>query len=97
MSNLSAVARRSYLDYDSSLTDRETVMLVEEVVLLITFAITELKRLMFIGSITDSIKVRVCCWDKVILPTNIKARPCRWFNEPAPPLMEAVRLQGLQQ
>lgn len=36
-------------------------MLVEEVVLLITFAIAELKRLMFIGSITDSIKVRVCC------------------------------------
>ncbi|TNM85049.1 reticulon-2b [Takifugu flavidus] len=47
---------QSYLDYDSSLTDRETVMLVEEVVLLITFAITELKRLIFIGSITDSIK-----------------------------------------
>ena len=38
-------------------------MLVEEVVLLITFAITELKRLMFIGSITDSIKVGVCGWD----------------------------------
>lgn len=35
-------------------------MLVEEVILLITFAITELKRLIFIGSITDSIKVRVC-------------------------------------
>lgn len=45
-------------------------MLVEEVVLLITFAITELKRLMFIGSITDSIKVRVRCWDNVILPIN---------------------------
>lgn len=73
-------ARRSYLDYDSSLTDRETVMLVEEVVLLITFAITELKRLIFIGSIIDSIKVRVCCWDNVILPTNIKEQPCRWFN-----------------
>lgn len=48
---------RSYLDYDSSLTDNETVMLVEEAVLMIAFAVTELKRLLFIESIIDSIKV----------------------------------------
>lgn len=48
---------RSYLDYDSSLTDKETVMLVEEVVLLFAFAVTEIKRLVFIDSIFDSIKV----------------------------------------
>lgn len=39
------------------MTDKETVMLVEEVVLLIAFAVAELKRLIFIGSIIDSIKV----------------------------------------
>lgn len=49
---------RSFLDYDSSLTDKETVMLVEEVVLLAAFAVSELKRLLFIESIFDSIKVR---------------------------------------
>lgn len=48
---------RSYLDHDSSLTDKETVMLVEEVVLLIAFAVTEIKRLIFIESMIDSIKV----------------------------------------
>lgn len=48
---------RSYLDYDNTLTDKETVMLVEEVVLLIAFAITEIKRLLFIDSMIDSIKV----------------------------------------
>ncbi|KAM7374144.1 hypothetical protein PAMP_006819 [Pampus punctatissimus] len=47
---------QSYLDYDSSLTDKETVMLVEEVVLLVAFAVTEIKRLLFIDSIIDSIK-----------------------------------------
>ncbi|XP_026183278.1 reticulon-2-like [Mastacembelus armatus] len=47
---------QSYLNYDGSLTDKETVMLVEEVVLLIAFAITEFKRLIFIDSIFDSIK-----------------------------------------
>lgn len=52
-------------------------MLVEEVVLLIAFAITELKRLMFIGNIIDSIKVRVCCWDNVMLPTDNNEQPCR--------------------
>lgn len=66
-------------------------MLVEEVVLLITFAVTELKRLMFIGSITDSIKVRVCCRVNVTLPTNVKEQPCRWFNGSLLPLLEPVR------
>ncbi|KAM8741290.1 reticulon-2b [Acanthopagrus schlegelii] len=47
---------QSYLDNDSSLTDKETVMLVEEAVLLIAFAVTEIKRLIFIDSIIDSIK-----------------------------------------
>ncbi|MEQ2286604.1 hypothetical protein AMECASPLE_004086 [Ameca splendens] len=47
---------QSYLDYDSSLTDKETVMLVEEVVLLIAFAVTEMKRLLFIENMIDSIK-----------------------------------------
>ncbi|XP_034034990.1 reticulon-2b [Thalassophryne amazonica] len=47
---------QSCLDHDSTLTDKETVILVEEVVLLIAFAVTELKRLLFIGSIFDSIK-----------------------------------------
>ncbi|XP_037544021.1 reticulon-2b [Nematolebias whitei] len=47
---------QSYLDYDSSLTDNETVMLVEEAVLMIAFAVSELKRLLFIESIIDSIK-----------------------------------------
>uniref|UniRef100_A0A3Q2SP23 Reticulon n=1 Tax=Fundulus heteroclitus TaxID=8078 RepID=A0A3Q2SP23_FUNHE len=47
---------QSYLDYDSSLTDKETVMLVEEVVLLIAFAVTEIKRLLFIENMIDSIK-----------------------------------------
>ncbi|XP_047463881.1 reticulon-2b [Mugil cephalus] len=47
---------QSYLDHDSSLTDKETVMLVEEVVLLIAFAVTEIKRLIFIDSMIDSIK-----------------------------------------
>lgn len=48
---------RSYLDYDSSLTDKETVMLVEEVVLLVAFAVTEIKRLLFIENVIDSVKV----------------------------------------
>lgn len=48
---------RSYLDYDSTLTDKDTVMLVEEMVLLSAFAVTSIKRLLFIGSILDSIKV----------------------------------------
>ncbi|XP_054900026.1 reticulon-2b [Poeciliopsis prolifica] len=47
---------QSYLDYDGSLTDKETVMLVEEVVLLTAFAITEIKRLLFIENVIDSIK-----------------------------------------
>ncbi|XP_074528885.1 reticulon-2b [Halichoeres trimaculatus] len=47
---------KSYLDNDSTLTDKETVMLVEELVLLIAFAVTEIKRLLFIESVIDSIK-----------------------------------------
>ncbi|XP_058483557.1 reticulon-2b [Solea solea] len=47
---------QSCLDYDSTLTDTDTVMLVEEVVLLIAFAVTEFKRLVFIDNIFDSIK-----------------------------------------
>uniref|UniRef100_A0A3Q4HDZ7 Reticulon n=2 Tax=Neolamprologus brichardi TaxID=32507 RepID=A0A3Q4HDZ7_NEOBR len=47
---------QSCLDYDSSLTNKETVMLVEETVLLIAFAVTEIKRLVFIENIFDSIK-----------------------------------------
>ncbi|KAM4727014.1 reticulon-2b [Anableps anableps] len=47
---------QSYLEYDSSLTDKETVMLVEELVLLIAFAVTEIKRLLFIENMIDSIK-----------------------------------------
>ncbi|KAM9846392.1 reticulon-2b [Aulostomus maculatus] len=47
---------QSYLDYDNSLTDKETVALVEEVVLLIAFAISEMKRLLFIDNMMDSIK-----------------------------------------
>uniref|UniRef100_UPI0037E75D1B reticulon-2b n=1 Tax=Semicossyphus pulcher TaxID=241346 RepID=UPI0037E75D1B len=47
---------QSYLDNDGTLTDKDTVMLVEEVVLLIAFAITEFKRLLFIESVIDSIK-----------------------------------------
>lgn len=52
------VSLRTYLDEDSSLTNEDTVVLVEKAVLLIAFALTELKRLLFIGSITDSVKVR---------------------------------------
>ncbi|KAG7464328.1 reticulon-2-like [Solea senegalensis] len=47
---------QSCLDYDSTLTDTDTVMLVEEVVLLMAFAVTEFKRLVFIDNIFDSIK-----------------------------------------
>lgn len=47
---------QSHLDYDSTLTDKETVALVEEVVLLVAFAVTEIKRLLFIESVLDSLK-----------------------------------------
>lgn len=50
---------QSYLDYDNTLTDKETVALVEEVVLLVAFAVTEIKRLLFIESVVDSIKFAV--------------------------------------
>ena len=49
---------RSHLDYDKTLTDKDTVMLVEEVVLLVAFAVTEIKRLLFIDCMVDSMKVR---------------------------------------
>ncbi|XP_054610346.1 reticulon-2b [Dunckerocampus dactyliophorus] len=47
---------QAYLDYDSTLTDKETVMFVEDLVLLIAFAVTELKRLLFIDNVIDSLK-----------------------------------------
>ncbi|TTK94541.1 Reticulon-2 [Bagarius yarrelli] len=47
---------QSYLDEDSSLTDETTVRVVEKIVLLIAFLITELKRLFFIDSVLDSLK-----------------------------------------
>ncbi|XP_034462529.1 reticulon-2b [Hippoglossus hippoglossus] len=47
---------QSHLDYDKTLTDKDTVMLVEEVVLLVAFAVTEIKRLLFIDCMIDSIK-----------------------------------------
>ncbi|CAL1573721.1 unnamed protein product [Knipowitschia caucasica] len=50
---------QSYLDYDNTLTDKETVALVEEAVLLVAFAVTEIKRLLFIESVVDSIKFAV--------------------------------------
>lgn len=50
---------QSHLDYDNTLTDKETVALVEEVVLLVAFAVTEMKRLLFIESVVDSIKFAV--------------------------------------
>lgn len=59
---LCVCVHRSYLDSDPSLTDKETVMMVEEVVLLIAFAVAELKRLIFIDSIIDSIKVWMWWW-----------------------------------
>ena len=49
---------RSQLDEDGTLTDEATVAVVEGAVLRIAFALTELKRLVFIGSVVDSIKVR---------------------------------------
>ena len=63
------VLSRSYVGNDSSLTDKETVMLVEEVVLLIAFGITEIKRLIFIDSMCDSIKVSVCD-SETVTPTD---------------------------
>ncbi|KAI5096442.1 reticulon 2b, partial [Silurus meridionalis] len=45
-----------YLDEDNTLTDETTVRVVEKIVLLIATLITELKRLVFIDSIIDSLK-----------------------------------------
>ncbi|XP_072518600.1 reticulon-2b [Salminus brasiliensis] len=47
---------QSYLDEDSTLTDEDTVRVVEKIVLLIATLITELKRLFFIDCIVDSLK-----------------------------------------
>ncbi|KAL6469938.1 hypothetical protein MHYP_G00210570 [Metynnis hypsauchen] len=47
---------QSYLDEDSTLTDEDTIRVVEKIVLLIATLITELKRLFFIDSIVDSVK-----------------------------------------
>ncbi|XP_062262431.1 reticulon-2b [Platichthys flesus] len=47
---------QSHLEYDNTLTDKDTVMLVEEVVLLVAFAITEIKRLLYIDCMLDSMK-----------------------------------------
>ena len=52
---------RSQLDEDGTLTDEDTVAVVESAVLRIAFALTELKRLVFIGSAVDSVKVRGYC------------------------------------
>ncbi|XP_048838924.1 reticulon-2b isoform X2 [Brienomyrus brachyistius] len=46
----------SYLEYDLSLTDEQTVRHVETIVLMAATAITEMKHLLFVGSIYDSIK-----------------------------------------
>ncbi|KAI5625105.1 reticulon 2b, partial [Silurus asotus] len=45
-----------YLDEDNTLTDETTVRVVEKIVLLIATLIAELKRLVFIDSIIDSLK-----------------------------------------
>ncbi|XP_056451633.1 reticulon-2b [Gadus chalcogrammus] len=50
---------QSQLDEDGTLTDEATVAVVEGAVLRIAFALTELKRLVFIGSVVDSIKFAV--------------------------------------
>lgn len=54
-------------------------MLVEEVVLLIAFAVTEIKRLLFIDSMIDSIKVRE--YDKVNMWTAQSLKLYGWKNE----------------
>ncbi|XP_051536988.1 reticulon-2b [Myxocyprinus asiaticus] len=48
---------QSYLDEDHTLTDEDTVRMAEQIVLLIASAVTELKRLFFIDSIMDSVKL----------------------------------------
>ncbi|CAL8281510.1 unnamed protein product [Arctogadus glacialis] len=50
---------QSQLDEDGTLTDEATVAVVEGAVLRLAFALTELKRLVFIGSVVDSIKFAV--------------------------------------
>lgn len=45
------------MDEDRTLTDEDTVRIAEQIVLLSATAVTELKRLFFIDSIMDSVKV----------------------------------------
>ncbi|KPP74774.1 hypothetical protein Z043_106037, partial [Scleropages formosus] len=47
---------KSYLERDLSLTDEQTVYYVERIVLLTASAVMEIKHLLFVGSIFDSIK-----------------------------------------
>lgn len=48
---------RSFLDEDATLTDDTTIRVVETIVLLIATSVTEIKRLLFVENIIDSIKV----------------------------------------
>lgn len=50
---------QSQLEEDGSLTDEDTVLVVESVVLRIAFALTEVKRLVFIENVVDSLKFAV--------------------------------------
>ncbi|KAL2095313.1 hypothetical protein ACEWY4_010032 [Coilia grayii] len=50
---------QSLLDEDLTLTDETTIRVVENIVLLIATAVTEIKRLLFVGNIIDSIKFLV--------------------------------------
>ncbi|XP_063060125.1 reticulon-2b [Engraulis encrasicolus] len=50
---------QTLLDEDMTLTDETTIRVVENIVLLIANAVTEMKRLIFIGSLFDSIKFLV--------------------------------------
>ncbi|KAI4886821.1 hypothetical protein NFI96_018390, partial [Prochilodus magdalenae] len=47
---------QSFLDEDSSLTDEDTIRVVEKIVILIATLITEVKRLCFVDNILDSVK-----------------------------------------
>ncbi|XP_062867578.1 reticulon-2b [Trichomycterus rosablanca] len=58
---------QSCLEEDSTLTDETTIRIVERIVLLIAFLITELKRLFFIYSVWDSVKFTILLY----LLTNV--------------------------
>ncbi|KAJ8372621.1 hypothetical protein AAFF_G00280860 [Aldrovandia affinis] len=47
---------QSYIEPDTYLTEEQTILYVQRVVVLSSSAITEIKRLFFIASLTDSIK-----------------------------------------